>query len=127
ARLLAHPWPGNVRELVNAMQRVATLLRRPVVAAADLAFLGDGEAPADEDALPPSWAGLTLPEATERLERALLRRALAEAAGNRTQAAERLGISRQHLYRLLARPRPDLSGEVTDGVAEADDGPGRAG
>src|ERR1700761_5777986 len=39
ARLLAHPWPGNVRELLNAMKRVATLIRRPVITAADLDFL----------------------------------------------------------------------------------------
>ena len=38
ARLLSHAWPGNVRELVNAMTRAATLVRRPVITAADLAF-----------------------------------------------------------------------------------------
>ncbi len=39
ARLLAHPWPGNVRELRNAMERVAAMVRQPVVTATDLAFL----------------------------------------------------------------------------------------
>ena len=39
ARLVAHPWPGNVRELRNAADRVAALLRRPVLEALDLDFL----------------------------------------------------------------------------------------
>ncbi len=45
SRLLAHPWPGNVRELLNAMQRVATMVRRPFIIATDLDFLPwvDGE------------------------------------------------------------------------------------
>ena len=128
ARLLAHAWPGNVRELVNAMQRATTLARRPVVTAADLSFLGPGQDPghdpgAEGEDVPAGWATLTLPAAMERLEAALVRRALADAEGNRTQAAERLGISRQHLYRLLARARIDPSGPVTDGVAGTDGGP----
>jgi two-component system NtrC family response regulator len=42
ARLLAYPWPGNVSELLNVMKRVATLVRRPVIAAPDLNFLTAG-------------------------------------------------------------------------------------
>jgi DNA-binding NtrC family response regulator len=98
ARLLAHPWPGNVRELLNAMQRVATLLRRPVINAADLDFLA---VPAQAGA--PNWLAGTLPEAVARLEVAMVRRALAASGGNRAVAAERLGIRRQLLYQKLAR------------------------
>ncbi|MFL5281387.1 MAG: sigma-54-dependent transcriptional regulator [Rhodopila sp.] len=98
ARLLAHPWPGNVRELLNAMQRVATLLRRPVINAADLDFLA---VPAQARA--PDWLAGTLPEAVARLEVAMVRRALAASGGNRAVAAERLGIRRQLLYQKLAR------------------------
>src|SRR5713226_8058810 len=42
ACLLAHDWPGNVRELRNAMERVAALVRQPVVMATHLDFLGQG-------------------------------------------------------------------------------------
>ena len=111
AALLSHPWPGNVRELLNAMKRAATLVRRPVIVAADLAFLAAAPPAAD-------WLAGTLPEAVARLEAALIRRALEAAGGNRAQAAERLGIRRQLLYQKLARH--GLSPNGTEGVPEAD-------
>jgi two-component system NtrC family response regulator len=129
AALLAHAWPGNVRELLNAMQRVATLVRRPVITAADLAFLNS--APAEVRDAPAKgmmrgmiqgtdWLAGTLPEAVERLEIAMIRRAMEEAGGNRTLAAERLGIRRQLLYQKLARHGLEMSGNGTPGVPEAD-------
>ena len=116
ALLLSHPWPGNVRELLNAMKRVATLVRRPVIAAADLDFLTSA-APAAPIGV--DWLAGTLPDAVARLELAMIRRALAETGGNRAAAAERLGIRRQLLYQKLARY--GLSDNGTDGVAEGDD------
>ncbi|MEA2739767.1 MAG: hypothetical protein QOH05_3074 [Acetobacteraceae bacterium] len=119
-RLLAHPWPGNVRELLNAMKRVATLVRRPVVVAADLGFLAAPPAIDGTD-----WLAGTLPEAVARLEIALIRSALEACGGNRAQAAERLGIRRQLLYQKLARYGLEVSQNGTDGVPEADtDAPG---
>lgn len=115
AALLAYPWPGNVRELLNAMKRVATLVRRPVIAAADLGFLADR--PAGD---PPDWLAGTLPDAVARLEMTLIRRALQACAGNRTQAAEKLGIRRQLLYQKLARYGLEVSQNGTPGVPEAD-------
>jgi two-component system NtrC family response regulator len=122
ARLLAHPWPGNVRELLNAMQRVATFVRRPVIAAADLDFLA--AAPVDDASDPAvDWLAGTLPEAVERLEAAMIRRAMAEAGGNRTQAAERLGIRRQLLYQKLARYGLEPSANGTVRVSGEDSEP----
>jgi DNA-binding NtrC family response regulator len=115
ARLLAHSWPGNVRELLNAMKRVATFVRRPVIAAADLDFLGAGSSVSAAD-----WLAGTLPEAVARIEVELIRRALQACAGNRAQAAERLGIRRQLLYQKLARYGLDMSPNGTEDVAEAD-------
>ena len=116
ALLLSHSWPGNVRELLNAMKRAATLVRRPAITAADLAFL---TAPSSADTPAIDWLAGTMPEAVARLELALIRRALADAGGNRAQAAERLGIRRQLLYQKLARY--GLSPNGTDDVPEADD------
>jgi DNA-binding NtrC family response regulator len=98
-RLLAHPWPGNVRELRNAMERVAALVRTAVVEAEDLAFLGEGAAPPEATAAPDG----DLPGAVAQLESAMIRRALAAAAGNRAEAARRLGIHRQRLYEKLRK------------------------
>jgi DNA-binding NtrC family response regulator len=103
ARLLAHPWPGNVRELRNAMDRVAAMVRRPVVAAPDLGFLHAadhalGAAPGEAD-----WLPGDLPGALARVEEAMIRRALRLSGGNRAQAARQLGIHRQLLHAKIAR------------------------
>ncbi len=120
ARLLSHTWPGNVRELVNAMTRAATLVRRPVITAADLDFLGAAEA---AGATPADWLAGSLPDAVARLELEMIRRALAATGGNRAAAAERLGIRRQLLYQKLARYGL-LSPNGTDTVPDADAEPG---
>jgi DNA-binding NtrC family response regulator len=99
-RLLAHTWPGNVRELKNAMERVAALARGPLATDDDLAFLTAPQIEASD--LPGALLDLPLPEAIEHLERASIERALRLAAGNRAEAARRLGISRQSLYTKMA-------------------------
>jgi DNA-binding NtrC family response regulator len=101
-RLLAqHPWPGNVRELKNAIERVCALAPSATIDAADLGFL---LRPADRAISPvsPDLLELPLAQAVEQVERALIVHALALAAGNRSDAARRLGISRQSLYTKLA-------------------------
>ncbi len=55
-----------------------------------------------------------------RVEKALIRRALAASGGNRARAAEALGIRRQLLYQKLARFGWDMSPDATEGVAERD-------
>jgi DNA-binding NtrC family response regulator len=115
ARLIAHDWPGNVRELRNAMERVSALVRGPVVTAADLGFLSDRAVSRD-----PDWLTGTLPEAVERLETEMISRALAASRGNRTEAAERLGIRRQLLYEKIARYGLDTSAKRTTGVPDED-------
>ena len=115
ARLVEHSWPGNARELRNAMERVATLVRHPVVSAADLHFLG-APAPSPPDVA--DWLAGDLPTALVRLEAAMIRRALAASRGNRAEAARRLGIHRQLLHAKLARL--DLSGSWTPRVGSAD-------
>jgi DNA-binding NtrC family response regulator len=123
ARLLAHRWPGNVRELLNAMKRASTLVRRPIIQAEDLAFLSaDTHAPSSPVGAP-DWLAGTLPEVVERVERELIRRALAASAGNRAQAAERLGIRRQLLYQKLERYGLALSPNGTGSVPDEDSMP----
>lgn len=94
-------WPGNVRELRNATERAAALARGPAIGASDLGFLRQP----DGAGAPGATAGtdLTLPEAVAELERAMIRRALAEGRGSRADAARRLGINRQLLYDKMKR------------------------
>ena len=70
-----------------------------------------------------AWPDEDLPSAVERLEKALIVRALARSGGNRAEAARQLGIHRQHLYAKLKRYGLETSAERTDGVRETDDLP----
>jgi two-component system NtrC family response regulator len=91
--LLAYSWPGNVRELKNVVERASILTPSLEIDADDLALPWSVGRPPAMDFL----AG-TLSEAVARLEEAMIRKALQEAAGNRAAAARRLGIHRQLLY-----------------------------
>jgi DNA-binding NtrC family response regulator len=96
--LIAYEWPGNVRELENALESSLALAAGPSVMAADLPARLRG--PGASGAGGASQATLT--EAVERariaVEERMILDALREAGGNRTRAAERLGISRKTLF-----------------------------
>ncbi|CUI31513.1 sigma-54-dependent transcriptional regulator [Achromobacter ruhlandii] len=98
-QLLAHDWPGNVRELRNAMERAAVLCHGMTIEPGHVGLQST-------DAAHAAGGGIALDgplaEAVAALERAMIRRALAATAGNRAEAARRLGLSRQQLYRKLA-------------------------
>lgn len=107
-RLLAHQWPGNVRELRNAMEQALLRARGPEIGSAELGFLeaaaGSAAGPAVRPlglAADPDPEDLNL----ERAERRLITRALERCAGNVTQAARLLGISRDTLRYRLERLR----------------------
>lgn len=81
------------------MQRSQVLVRGASIDAADLdeALAEISEPP---PAIVPEPTG-TLPEAVARLEKQMIQSALAQSRGNRAEAARRLGIHRQLLYRKL--------------------------
>ena len=93
--LMEHCWPGNVRELLNLMRRVMALHPASELDAACL----DEEcfSPLPADARPDKASNLTQLLITgtplRSLERQLLEKTLRETGGNRTHAAEMLGLS----------------------------------
>jgi DNA-binding NtrC family response regulator len=96
-RLIAYPWPGNVRELENTIERLALFSRGRTVEAEDLPERFREPKPRAEESL---FEGLpTLDE----IERRYLVHVLGRVEGNRTRAAEILGIDRRTLYRMLER------------------------
>jgi two-component system response regulator AtoC len=108
ARLAAHPWPGNVRELENAVERAVAVATGPVVRAADLpADLGVAPAGAAAAGEPPPRIDVpyreAVDEARDRTSREYLVALLTELHGNVTRAAERAGMERESLHRLLKR------------------------
>jgi DNA-binding NtrC family response regulator len=98
-RLLAYPWPGNVRELRNCIERAIALTRFDQLAVDDLPervrdyqsrhvlVVGDGL----DDVVP-----------LEQVEHRYVLRVLEAAGGNKSVAAQKLGISRKTLYRKLS-------------------------
>ncbi|MCB2226260.1 MAG: sigma-54 dependent transcriptional regulator [Desulfarculaceae bacterium] len=89
-RLMSYAWPGNVRELINGVERAVILSQGQLIEPGDL-LLGD-RVPESEagDSL---HAGMTIRDA----ERMLIEKTLAATEGNRTRAAEMLGITRKTL------------------------------
>jgi hypothetical protein len=98
-KLCRYNFPGNVRELRNAVERAIALAapEDPITATA-LDLEGVGTQP---ESAPP--ASGTLRERVEQLEIELIRDALARFEGNRTQAAEALGLSRLGLRKKMRR------------------------
>ncbi|QDD66844.1 sigma-54-dependent Fis family transcriptional regulator [Herbaspirillum seropedicae] len=100
--LLQHAWPGNVRELRNTMERAAVMSHGLCIEAEDIGLSARHPVGAASAASAPAidWDG-PLAAALAEVERVMIERALQGAAGNRAEAARRLGISRQQLYRRL--------------------------
>ena len=101
ALLCEHHWPGNVRELENAVARALVLARGSLIDRDDILLLEDnqGSATGHWTDLVPIQNGWK--ENVEMLERALVERALSSAQGNKSKAAEILGIHRRLLYEKL--------------------------
>jgi two-component system NtrC family response regulator len=99
--LLEHSWPGNVRELENLMRKLSLTVRTPVIDRGDLQFDVDLIVAAGPNQGERDLLDLEFYPAIAKLERMLLQRALAQSAGNRAEAARRLGINRQLLYAKL--------------------------
>ncbi|WP_457574512.1 sigma-54 interaction domain-containing protein [Desulfolithobacter sp.] len=97
--LLSHPWPGNVRELINVLEYAFVLCHDEEI---DVAHL-----PAYLYGKPRSACGASLHKSSARLigddEKKRIQRALSATGGNRTKAAELLGISRVTLWKRMKK------------------------
>ena len=101
-RLDAYAWPGNIGELA---QVVAEAHQRAAGLEITLADLPDRLHLAAEAAARPrrKEETIVLDEFLARIERELIRRALARAKGNKAKAARLLGLNRPRLYRRMLR------------------------
>ena len=99
-KLMTYPWPGNIRELRNCMERAVALTRYDNITPEDLPEKTRGYrsqhvvvAGDDLDELVP----------LEQVERRYILRVLEAAGGNKSMAAQTLGLNRKTLYRKLAQ------------------------
>jgi DNA-binding NtrC family response regulator len=96
--LEAYGWPGNVRELQNVLERAVVLTEGPVIGVGALPdHLREPPAPTLVEAV--SHGNPTM----EMVERAYIQWVLQAEDGNKTRAAEVLGIDPSTLYRKISR------------------------
>ena len=89
-------WPGNVRELMNVLERGVALCQGELIADDDLPPQVREKRPADF-----LGAAVARRMTLAELEREFIERVLEDEAGNKTRAAQRLGLDRKTLYRKL--------------------------
>ncbi len=132
--MLTYAWPGNVRELANALERAVISAEGSTIQADDLVM--------DESILPPPAppapvasgapvyaapappAAPALPAGTlvlppnernlARIEALVVRAAMEEAGGQKSRAADMLGINRTTLYSKLKDIQPAAAGDNAD-------------
>jgi DNA-binding NtrC family response regulator len=95
--LTQYDWPGNVRELENMIERLVVFSRGSTV---DLADLPPSLQRPQQDLQASLFEDLP---SLDELERRYLKHVLGAVGGNRTRAAEVLGIDRRTLYRMAER------------------------
>jgi two-component system response regulator AtoC len=99
--LQTHPFPGNVRELENMVERAVLMARGRVVMPSHFparveAGFGEGGSQFQTELL-----SLPFHKSVAELEKHLIKNALRDAAGNKTEAANRLQINRRLLYKKM--------------------------
>jgi len=100
-RLVEYDWPGNVRELENTIERLVLTTRGHEITSDDVQFGAPVEPrPARAELQTRMFEGLPT---LDDLERRYLMHVLEAVGGNRTRAAEALGIDRRTLYRMAER------------------------
>ena len=117
----AYAFPGNVRELSHVIERGILLAREGVITGGDLPLdvtqawqKDEGGSAASMGTLADDWPTLA------DLERRYIDRVLSRTGGNKTRAAEVLGIDRRTLNRMFARERASQQGtNLTDEELDA--------
>ncbi|MGV8058483.1 MAG: sigma-54 interaction domain-containing protein [Smithellaceae bacterium] len=94
-RIKMYDWPGNVRELRNVVERLAVLSQTDEISVQDFNALVTG--------LPPKDYTTTPLQNYEAYEQSLILSALKQSNGNKSKAAQILGMHRSKLYRKLGK------------------------
>ena len=115
-RFMACQWPGNVRELENEIERIAVLAGDEKVIGVEMLsehVRGGGRPPQEGEGAPELSSEPNVARAVDALKRRMILRALRDT-GNKTRAAERLGVPRQSLQKMIKRL--EISKEEIEGT-----------
>ncbi|MDF0665871.1 MAG: sigma-54 dependent transcriptional regulator [Nitrospira sp.] len=103
--LIRYPWPGNIRELDNVIARAVVLSPKDIIEPEMLALLAEDSILRRSDNAPPPYLNLPYHESMEQHSRYIIARAMEQAEGNQTKAADSLGLQRTYLARLLKQQK----------------------
>jgi two-component system response regulator HydG len=100
-QLIRYDWPGNVRELINAVERGVVLARRDYLDKQDFTIIQNvsGQPSRPWPVCVKEDTNISL----EQVEKATILRTLDSVAGNKSEAARRLGITRKTLHKKLKK------------------------
>src|SRR3984885_11289131 len=111
-RMLDYPWPGNVRELENVIERAVVLSRNESLSDQDLPeVIAHAAAPA------PTKLAFDVGTPLEEIELRVIKETLRSTKGDKSLAAQLLGISTRTIYRKLDGVNED--GELASGASRA--------
>lgn len=116
--LINHTWPGNVRELENVIESAVVMTEGEVINTAALPpnLRSMGDRPWDLESL----QDYSLSENTKILEKFLIEKSIRDSGGNKTRAAELLGISYRSLrYKIQ---KYEINSPPTKGRTSSDHG-----
>lgn len=99
--LIRYRWPGNVRELMNAVERGVVLARTNYLDVGDFPFMKNTMREDERDSARSAMSAMQGDMPLEEVEKAAILSTLQAAAGNKSEAARRLGITRKTLHKKL--------------------------
>jgi DNA-binding NtrC family response regulator len=104
SRLCSYDWPGNIRELQNCIESAVVMCQKNLITEEDLP-------PALQSAGGEDWVRVPLDISLEEAEKIIVRAAVGFHKGNKSKAAEALGIGRKTLHRKISDGSEDNNEE----------------
>jgi two-component system response regulator HydG len=114
--VLRYRWPGNVRELENVVERAVVLARSAVIGLNDLPGPIRSAQTEPREPIRRERGSLVIPMGTrlDEVERVLIKETLKETRGDKSLAAQLLGIAPRTIYRRLEAERSQSTGPASD-------------
>ena len=109
--LTRYPWPGNIRELDNVVARAVVLSSGDTIEPDMLALMPDDAELRPKGNSPLPYLDLPYHESMDAHSRFIIARAIEQADGNQTKAADALQLQRTYLARLIKQQKARKDGE----------------